>query len=164
MEFHIIHLYYSFCINLIIKRTPLAFPFRGCFCVNIPPFTVNKCLGTVGCLVSHESWNIMIPARALFNYILSFCPIDLHCEPFNYTIHHLLNMKNGVKRMLIKPCRKGFLQGPSKSSKWAVWAAYLCMYVCCFSAFFLGVLPSILLNSQQRADGGSMSLEAGAVN
>lgn len=59
---------------------------------------VNKCLGTVGgWLVSHESWNIMMPASSLFNYLLSFCPIDLHCEAFNYTIHHLLNMKNGVK-------------------------------------------------------------------
>lgn len=68
-------------------------------------------LAAAGRLVSHGSRNIMIPARALFNYLLSFCPIDLHCEPFNYTIHHLLNMKNGVKRMLIKPCRKVFCEG-----------------------------------------------------
>lgn len=130
MDCHIIYLYYSFCIHLIMKRTPLAFPFRGCFRVNIPPFTVNKCLGTVGCLVSHESWNIMIPARALFNYLLSFCPIDLHCEPFNYTIHHLLNMKNGVKRMLIKPCRKVFCEGPvNQANGLCGLRIYVCTYV-----------------------------------
>lgn len=139
-------------------------------CVIIPTFTVNKCLDTVGCLVSHESWNIMIPARALFNYLLSFCPIDLHCEPFNYTIHHLLNMKNGVKCMLIKPCRKVFCKGLVNQAN-GLCGLCVFMHVCVvfslffFSHFFLPCAsPSILLNPQQQANGGSMSLNAGAVN
>lgn len=73
----------------------------------------------------------MIPARALFNYLFSFCPIDLHCEPFNYTIHHLLNMKNGVKHMLIRPCRKAFC--PLNQANVHGAFMYVGMYVCCFS-------------------------------
>lgn len=112
-------------------------------CVNIP-FTSNKRLSTVGCLVSHESWHIMIPARALFNYLFSFCPIDLHCEPFNYTIHHFLNMKNGVKHMLIKPCRKAFCKGPlNQTNGPCAWRVYVCRYVCllfrCFFFHFLAI-------------------------
>ena len=95
-----------------------------------------------GCLVSHESWNIMMPPRALFNYLLSFCPIDLHCEAFNYTIHHLLNMKNGVKRTLIKPCREVFCKGPvNQANGLCGLDVYVCTYVCCFVEFvffFLG--------------------------
>lgn len=58
--------------------------------------TVNKCLGTVRPNASYESCSILEAAMALFNYLFSFCSIDLYCEPFNYTIHHLSNMKNGV--------------------------------------------------------------------
>lgn len=116
----------------------------------------------MGGFVSHESWNITMPARALFNYLLSFCPIDLHCEPFNYTIHHLLNMKNGVKRTLIKPCRKVFYKGPVNQAN-GLCGLHVCMYLCGF-AVFLFSLPSMLVNPQQQANGVSVSLEAGAVN
>lgn len=53
----------------------------------------------------------MITATALLNYLLSFCPIDLHSEPFNYTIHLRLNVKNGAERTPITPCRKVFCKG-----------------------------------------------------
>lgn len=122
-------------------------------CVNIP-FIGNKRLSAAGCLVSHESWHIMIPARALFNYLFSFCPIDLHCEPFNYTIHHLLNMKNGVKHMLIKPCRKAFCKGPlNQANGLCARCIYACrhsLYVCCFSAFF-SLFPAISSTSSSAA-------------
>lgn len=83
----------------------------------------------------------MISARALLNYILSLCPIDLHCEPFNYTIHHLLNMKNGVKRTLIKACRRVFCESSGKSSERAVVDCVLmkeCMWRLCFLLLPLG--------------------------
>lgn len=55
------------------------------------------------CLVLRERWNIQAPSRTPFNHFLSFCPVALRREPSNYTIHHLLNMKNGIKHVLIKP-------------------------------------------------------------
>lgn len=87
------------CINLI-KKLLIRCPFQEMsLCVNILSLWQSTSVWAQwrGWLVSHESWNIMMPASSLFNYLLSFCPIDLHCEAFNYTIHHLLNMKNGVK-------------------------------------------------------------------
>lgn len=108
-------------------------------CVSILSLIQSTSVWAWGC-VSHESWNIMMPARALFNYLLSFCPIDLHCEPFNYTIHHLLNMKNGVKCTLIKPCRKVFCKGPVNQVNGLVGRRvymYACMLFHCivFSVF-----------------------------
>lgn len=119
-----------------------------------------------GWLVSDESWNITMAAMAPFNCLLSFCPIDLHCEPFHYTIHHLLNMKNGVKPMLIKPRWKVLCAGPVNQANGRC-RLHICMYACCFIVVFLAffrVLPSILLNPHQQANGGPASLEAGAVN
>lgn len=124
-------------------------------CVSIPSLIQSTSVWARGC-VSHESWNIMMPARALFNYLLSFCPIDLHCEPFNYTIHHLLNMKNGVKRTLIKPCRKVFCKGPVNQANelWGQRVYTVCIYVVSLLLFFspfFHVLPSILFNPQRQA-------------
>lgn len=76
-----------------------------------------------------------MPDRALFNYLLSFCPIDLHCEPFNYTIHHLLNMKNAVKRTLIKPCRKVFCKGPVNQAN-VLCGRWICMYMYVVALYF----------------------------
>lgn len=92
-----------------------------------------------------ESWN---SERSLFNYFLSFCPIGLHREPFNYTIHHLLNMKNGVKHMLIKACPKAHQMKQMRHG----WKIYVRMNV---------AIPFILLNPRQHVDGSSMSLESG---
>lgn len=123
-------------------------------CVSIPSLIESTSVWARGC-VSHESWNIMMPARALFNYLRCFCPIDLHCEPFNYTIHHLLNMKNGVKRTLIKPCRKVFCKGPVNQANGlcGLRVYSICMYVVSLYFFppFFHVLPSILFNPQQQA-------------
>lgn len=133
-----------FNIKSIKKICPLAFQqVGGGVCVIMLLFTFNKCLDTVGCFVLHKSWNIKAPTRALFNYFLSFCPIALHCESFNYTIHHLLNMKNSVKRLLIKPHPKVFCKGPVNQANGLRGLRFFlgggfCMYVCCFS-FFLSL-------------------------
>lgn len=161
------------CIHLMKKKEGKkdahSFSFQeASLCVHISIInTVSKCSGMAGgCLASHGSWNTMTPARALFNYLLSFCPIDLHCEPFNYTIHHLLNMKNVAKRTVIKPRRKVLWKGPVNQANelcaLCVCVSYVCMYVLLF--LFLHVLPSITVNPPQQVDGGSMSLEAGAMN
>lgn len=142
-----------FGYNVIKATYWYGFSIRRCFSVNILSL-YSQCLGTVGLVFSHESWN-MIPTRALFNHLLSFCPIDLHCEPFNYTIHHLLNMKNGVKCTLIKPLWKVFCKGPINQAN-GLWALHVCKHVYCRWVFFpfFHVWPSIVLNTQQQADGG----------
>lgn len=86
-----------------------------------------------------ESQKTETPSRSLFNYFLSFCPVGLHCEPFNYTIHHLLNMKNGVKHMLIKACPK-----LAKSSKRA---AFMYVRTWRFHSFYL-ILSSTTMEAQ----------------
>lgn len=100
----------------------------SCCVVVYQHFLSNNCLATVqGVLSPMEVGALWCqPELCLITFTL-FCPIDLHCEPFNYTIHHLLNMKNGVKHTLIKPCQKVFCKGPVNQANGL---CGLCMYVC----------------------------------
>lgn len=115
-----------------------------CLCVNFS-ITSHKCLATEwGVLSPMEVGALWCqPELCLITFTL-FCPIDLHCELFNYTIHHLLNMKNGVKHTLIKPCQKVFCKGPvNQANGLCSPCMYVCMYVCtlfhCISFFFSSV-------------------------
>lgn len=92
-------------------------------------------------VMAGEASTTKTPCWTSFNRFLSFCSIVFHREAFNYTIHHLLTLRIGVKHTLIETCG----------------AARLFKHVCCSSSFF----PFTPLNPGQQVDGASTALESG---